>query len=331
MNATNNINSRIRVCVRLRPFIVEDNLSDERKDKSVCVRLKSDGQTVELLKGKTFPGDSNGSPIEKPKIFSFDHIFEPNSTQIEVYRLSLQPIVNDVLNGYNGTGIVYGQTGTGKTYTMFGSNEVLGIVDLAITQIFECVGSREDRLLMSKVSVCFYQIYVEQVFDLLTTHIEAKNIRTAVEIHEDSKKGAFLKNLNQIFTPDKESCLLIIKNGLKNRRIRSTYHNMKSSRSHTILQIHLDFEESNDTDNKNSNKLPDHQKTLNIRNRILTLVDLAGAERPNNYKNTTKQVNKINIDNCNFIFIMNDYKISTSRNLFLSTSLFPYLATVLTH
>jgi len=55
---------------------------------------------------------------EAPKEFTLNRVFMQNSTQAEVFKRTAQPLVDHVLNGYNGTYFVYGQTGTGKTHTM---------------------------------------------------------------------------------------------------------------------------------------------------------------------------------------------------------------------
>lgn len=60
---------------------------------------------------------------EPPKAFTFDQVFDWNSTQEQVYEDAAKPIVISVLEGYNGTVFAYGQTGTGKTHTMEGKDE----------------------------------------------------------------------------------------------------------------------------------------------------------------------------------------------------------------
>jgi kinesin family protein 3/17 len=47
------------------------------------------------------------------KAYTFDHVFGPNSKQVDIYNLVARPIVEAVLEGYNGTIFAYGQTGTG--------------------------------------------------------------------------------------------------------------------------------------------------------------------------------------------------------------------------
>lgn len=54
------------------------------------------------------------------KTFAFDKVFGPNSKQVEIYKTVVHPYITEVLQGYNCTVFAYGQTGTGKTYTMIG-------------------------------------------------------------------------------------------------------------------------------------------------------------------------------------------------------------------
>ena len=52
--------------------------------------------------------------------YTFDHVYDQNSTQEEVYEQTAKGVINSCLEGYNATLFAYGQTGTGKTYTMEG-------------------------------------------------------------------------------------------------------------------------------------------------------------------------------------------------------------------
>ena len=76
---------------------------------------------------------------ELPKTFTFDNVFDWTSTQSEVYEETAKPIVESVLEGYNGTVFAYGQTGTGKTHTMDGGASDNGIIPRTFNQIFEAI------------------------------------------------------------------------------------------------------------------------------------------------------------------------------------------------
>lgn len=85
-----------------------------------------------------------GGSGELPKTFTFDNVFDWNSTQTAVYSETAKPIVDSVLEGYNGTVFAYGQTGTGKTHTMDGGagDSERGIIPKTFDQIFEAIQAR---------------------------------------------------------------------------------------------------------------------------------------------------------------------------------------------
>eukprot|EP00043_Microstomoeca_roanoka_P016084 m.162729 g.162729 ORF g.162729 m.162729 type:complete len:129 (+) comp16388_c0_seq53:450-836(+) len=79
------------------------------------------------------------------KTFSYDHVFGPEATQLDVYRTLVEPLLDEVLTGFNCTVFAYGQTGTGKTHTMEGyktgdfatylEDPGLGIIPRALHQV----------------------------------------------------------------------------------------------------------------------------------------------------------------------------------------------------
>ena len=97
----------IRVVVRCRPMS-----ESEMRSHTNIVEIENASGRVTLLNTK-----SSG---EKKREFTFDSVYDWNSKQIDVYLETIHPIVESVLQGYNGTIFAYGQTGTGKTYTMQG-------------------------------------------------------------------------------------------------------------------------------------------------------------------------------------------------------------------
>lgn len=87
-----------------------------------------------------------GGSGELPKTFTFDNVFDWNSSQTAVYNETAKPIVDSVLEGYNGTVFAYGQTGTGKTHTMDGGagDAERGIIPKTFDQIFGAIQARPD-------------------------------------------------------------------------------------------------------------------------------------------------------------------------------------------
>ena len=284
-------NSRIHVCSRLRPLISEDYKLGNvvRSAPERCVHLSLDGQTIKLTKD-----------AYDVKLFRVDHTFDETASQVDVYNLSYKKIVMDAINGYNGTGMVYGQTGSGKSHTIFGTVSDPGLVQLAINDVFEEVRKRISKDLVANVFLSFYQLYLEQAYDLLANQSGTKQECVPLAVREDSVKGAFVENLQYIYVDDESTTMEVLKQGLRQRRVQSTNYNMSSSRSHAIFQMYLDFEESEETNSlgssanrtgdigreKDNNKLkfstddiPSNPTKFNVRRRVLTFVDLAGSER----------------------------------------------------
>jgi hypothetical protein len=268
------VNSRIHVCARLRPLIAEDYKLGNvvRSAPERCVHLSKDGQTIKLTKDAF-----------DAKLYRVDHTFDEAASQLDVYNLSLKKIVVEAINGYNGTGIVYGQTGSGKSHTIFGSEKEPGLVQLAISDVFEEVRTRFSKELVANVLVSFYQLYLEQAYDLLSTvaSVSPKQLEcVALGVREDAVKGTFVENLQYMYVDDEASTMEVVRMGLRNRRVHSTTYNMNSSRSHAIFQMYLDFEERDEA-SAQSQKAGNNSEArkLDIRRRVLTFVDLAGSER----------------------------------------------------
>ncbi|KAK7821444.1 hypothetical protein U0070_015910 [Myodes glareolus] len=105
----------VKVVVRCRPL--------NEREKSMCYRQ---AVSVDEMRG-TITVHKTDSSNEPPKTFTFDTVFGPESKQLDVYNLTARPIIDSVLEGYNGTIFAYGQTGTGKTFTMEGVRAVPGL------------------------------------------------------------------------------------------------------------------------------------------------------------------------------------------------------------
>ncbi len=97
--------------------------------------------------------------------FSFHsclQILPEDSVQSDVYQAAVQPVVEDVLNGYNGTIMAYGQTGAGKTYTLSSIQpEAIGMIPRAAAEIFAHIST--DVVNEYTVFMSYIQIYMEMI------------------------------------------------------------------------------------------------------------------------------------------------------------------------
>lgn len=99
----------VKVMVRVRPM----NKKEIAMGCKSVLEVDKENNQVELSK----PEKSREAPT---KDFAFDSVYGPNSLQQAVYDESAFPLVESVIQGYNGTIFAYGQTGCGKTHTMLG-------------------------------------------------------------------------------------------------------------------------------------------------------------------------------------------------------------------
>ena len=120
----------------------------------------------------------------EPIPYNYDYVFDMSSTQKGVYDVAVVPVVESVLNGYNGTILAYGQTSSGKTHTMLGEDienvEERGIIPRMVSGFFDQISKQpEDIEFAMKVS--FVEIYNEKIRDLLDPK------KTNLKIHENKQ------------------------------------------------------------------------------------------------------------------------------------------------
>ena len=127
-----------------------------------------------------------------PKFFTFDGVYYMKDTTQQIYEEICFPLVEGVLQGFNGTVFAYGQTGCGKSYTMMGVEdppENKGIIPRAFDHVFDQVAVEEDMKYMVQAS--YLEIYNEEVRDLL-----GRDVKKKLELHEHPEKGIYVQGLS---------------------------------------------------------------------------------------------------------------------------------------
>ena len=171
-------------------------------------------------------------------------------------------IVTDIMHGYNGSIFAYGQSGSGKTFTMYGNNEhptpsaSIGLVPRIVHNIFGHVQECDDNVTF-QLKLSMLQIYKEVVYDLLTGEKDLK-------IKESPVKGIYVEGLTEVYLSTYEDFEDYYHLALQNRIVSDTKLNHNSSRSHSIMI----FEVTQSFSKENF-----------IRKGRLNLVDLAGSEK----------------------------------------------------
>jgi len=173
----------VRVVVRCRPL----NDKENRDGRTRIVEMEKRQGQITLHNKQADAGSK-----EPPKAFTFDAVFDWESTQREVYENTAASIVNSTLEGYNGTVFAYGQTGTGKTHTMEGYSadpSQQGIIPQAFDHIFKAIEASADTQYLVRAS--FLEIYNEEIRDLLS-----KSPKDKLDLKEHKDTGVYVKGLN---------------------------------------------------------------------------------------------------------------------------------------
>ncbi|CAM8928426.1 unnamed protein product [Rhodiola kirilowii] len=210
----------VKVVVRIRP----DNVHEKGGDRMI----------KKLAKDTLCVGERS---------FEFDSVFDSISNQEAIFQSVGVPVVKNALDGYNTSILSYGQTGTGKTYTMWGPpsamvqdpspNSHQGIVprifQMLFTEIQKVQENSEDKLMNYQCRCSFLEIYNEQIGDLLDP------TQRNLQIRDDTKNGIYVENLSEEYVTSYDDVTQILIKGLSSRRVGATSLNSKSSRSHIVF------------------------------------------------------------------------------------------------
>ncbi|KAF2916232.1 hypothetical protein DAI22_09g102500 [Oryza sativa Japonica Group] len=233
---------RIHVAVRARPLTAEDAGSSPWRVSGNAIALST-----------------------QPSIrFEFDRIFGEECRTADVYGARTKHIVDSAVRGFNGTVFAYGQTNSGKTYTMRGSGNEPGIIPLAVHDLFRTIEEHLDREFLLRMS--YMEIYNEEINDLLVPE------HRKLQIHESIERGIYVAGLREEIVTCPEQVLEFMSFGESHRHIGETNMNVYSSRSHTIFRMVIESREK--VDESEAGESCDA-----VRVSVLNLVDLAGSER----------------------------------------------------
>ncbi|KAK7256290.1 hypothetical protein RIF29_29731 [Crotalaria pallida] len=210
----------VKVVVRIRP-----SNTDGREGDGSFKKVSSDTLCV---------GDRQ---------FTFDSVFGSNSNQEDIFQSVGVPLVKNAIAGYNTSVLSYGQSGSGKTYTMWGPPSAMfeepsqlshkGIVPRIFQMLFSEL-EREQHMSEGKqfnyqCRCCFLEIYNEQIGDLLDP------TQRNLEMKDDSKNAFYIENLTEEYVTSYDDVTQILIKGLSSRKVGATSLNSKSSRSHIIF------------------------------------------------------------------------------------------------
>ncbi|XP_060053220.1 kinesin-like protein KIFC2 isoform X1 [Erinaceus europaeus] len=207
----------------------------------VLCRLRP-GMPSSLVNAEPGPGGTVTTSYRgRQRHFRLDWVFPPDASQEEGYSVCI---------------FTYGQTGTGKTYSMEGPPEDPGIAPRALQSLFREMGSGGQH----RVTLSMVEIYNEAVRDLLAP---GSSERLAVRQGPAGQGGIQVAGLTYWDVPSLETLHQMLSLGRSNRATAATAMNQHSSRSHALVTLTL---------RGASPRGPGTAGTLH-------LVDLAGSER----------------------------------------------------
>nr|XP_045584392.1 kinesin-like protein KIF12 isoform X1 [Procambarus clarkii]XP_045584393.1 kinesin-like protein KIF12 isoform X1 [Procambarus clarkii]XP_045584394.1 kinesin-like protein KIF12 isoform X1 [Procambarus clarkii] len=294
----------INVVVRCRPLNEKEKLRGDESN----VTFPGEGQAWVNMDGV------NGQATQKPKVFSYNVVFEPEATQEDVLEHSgVKRVLDMAIDGFSCTVFCYGQTGSGKTHTLTGPphlyympttsrtrasktsrkpnffsfdkgpdmfSESHGLIFRSFVYLFNQLQSRDDQEFTLTAS--YLEIYNEKVIDLLNMGTNNKPLQVR---WSKKKRGFFVENLFEIECAELDDLLAVLEEGLRNRAVASHNMNEYSSRSHTILSVNITSEQKAD------------DGVYVTRNGKINFVDLAGSEmtkKTNSEGKTLEEANNIN-------------------------------------
>ncbi|XVE76319.1 hypothetical protein DITRI_Ditri12bG0162400 [Diplodiscus trichospermus] len=253
----------VQVLLRCRPLSEDEQRMNVSKAIS-CNEHKREVTVLQSIANK-----------QVDRVFSFDKVFGPKAQQRTIYDQAIAPVVNEVLDGFNCTVFAYGQTGTGKTFTMEGRMRnkggdlpaEAGVIPRAVTQIFDTLEAQNADYSMK---VTFLELYNEEITDLLAPEESSRYAedrqRKPISLMEDGKGCVVVRGLEEEAVYSANEIYTLLERGAAKRRTADTLLNKRSSRSHSVFSITVHIKESTVGDEEL------------IKCGKLNLVDLAGSE-----------------------------------------------------
>ena len=249
--------SNVKVYCRIRP----ENEKEHSSGLGLCLEPNSENSLKIIVDNLSINTGLKENFNEKSsQEFTYDKVFPSDINQKTIFETVAKPLISAAFEGINGTLFCYGQTSSGKTYTMEGittDNNLMGVIPRMMQLIFDTINSGSPDIEFS-VKCQYYQIYNEKIQDLIDTR------KTDLAIREDKNKGIWVEDCTEEYVESEQEMFNFFQNGASNRAVASTKMNALSSRSHSLFAVII----------YQRNIITESSKTGKI-----YFVDLAGSEK----------------------------------------------------
>jgi centromeric protein E len=305
-NNKNNHNNRSRSSSRDRKDIIDTEPAWAVKNNNVSQALHTNPD------------------MARTNDYTFDHTFGPKDDTHQMYQSAVQDCVLSTMEGYHASVFAYGQTATGKTYTMSGKGGMKnynpdnpssqGIIQLAIDDCFNYIYNQKSDTREYLLRVSFMEIYNEVINDLLASPPPGKHTTfsssamnspppaapSTIRIFESKNEGVIIRGLKEEIVTCSEQVYALLAAGERRRQTGSTILNKQSSRSHSIFRLIVESrrrvprqqvlsmpsDASSVAESIASSTFAPETTTGKVRVSTLSLVDLAGSESVKNTGST---------------------------------------------
>ena len=230
----------VKAYVRIRPLEDKDE-KEEGSDKSLQV---VEGNKIVANHGK--------------EGFQYEKVFDAEATNKDIFTAIIEKSWQCITKGINLCVFTYGQTSSGKTYTMKGVEKDPGLVVQTLEGIFSKLGHQYKCCF--EITMSYFEVYNEMIFDLLDNNGKDKHL----EIREDQHRNPYVENLTEKPIESFDAAKMLFEVGETKRKYAITTMNHMSSRSHVIVQLKI-----------KSRFFANNTKTYHS---TLMMADLAGSE-----------------------------------------------------
>eukprot|EP00455_Lapot_gusevi_P041119 TRINITY_DN4737_c0_g1_i6.p1 TRINITY_DN4737_c0_g1~~TRINITY_DN4737_c0_g1_i6.p1 ORF type:complete len:831 (+),score=273.99 TRINITY_DN4737_c0_g1_i6:76-2568(+) len=216
---------KVNLFLRIRPFVTPDEI----EANTYCTRVESEDMI-------TLFQDEKGKPPER--VCVYDQVFGPDAAQSDVFDRIGQELLGALFGGFNAACLAYGNTGAGKTFTMFGdfmdekNEDRLGLVPRLLKNVFEGLYNPEVYE-SAHVTASFIQVYNNKVMDLMSPEMKTLKVKSS------EKKQVKVEGMIEVKVNNYEEAMRLLQDGSRRRSVRAHRMNDTSSRSHGIFIISL--------------------------------------------------------------------------------------------
>ncbi|KAG0469265.1 hypothetical protein HPP92_018593 [Vanilla planifolia] len=212
--------SHVRVVLRVRPFLPSEIHRDGTKPVPCVSLIDQVGEEVTVhLKDQC---------TSRNECYKLDSFFGEEVTISQIFNKEVSSVIPGIFHGINATVFAYGATGSGKTYTMQGTEKEPGIIPLAMSAVLAM--SRNTRC---SVDISFYEVYMDRCYDLLES--KAREIKAL----DDENGRVQLKGLSWVTVSSMDEFAEVFSTGIQRRKVAHTSLNDCSSRSHAVVSIEV--------------------------------------------------------------------------------------------